>query len=147
MLGAISEKWSWGTSDLRGELTKCAAVVCRLLVHSNDRSELTDGDEFYAQDLHDLEVVLSDDGHERDGVVLGTVTDIHDGTGEYDTLRIAFVPNIVLREDGMLVDVATLNEKVCPFCCWLAPQTPALLPQQHAAHVLLHSERHLLLGI
>ena len=87
--------------------------ACRLLMRAEERPDLDDSDEFYAQQLTGLDVVLSDEGHERDGLVLGRVTDVYDGTGHHDVLCIEFVAGMVLRaRDGMLVDLASLNTEV-----------------------------------
>jgi ribosomal 30S subunit maturation factor RimM len=88
-------------------------VTCRLMIRADERPELEDEDEFYSTDLIGMEVVLSDEGHTRDGIILGTVVDLHDGTGTYDVLRIEFDPDIVLdKSNDMLVTIAELAQQV-----------------------------------
>lgn len=87
------------------------------MIRADAREALADADEFYAQDLIGLEVILSDEGHERDGMVLGTVTDLYDGTGSHDSLEISFPAGLVMRErDGMLVHVDALAKEVRLVC-------------------------------
>jgi ribosomal 30S subunit maturation factor RimM len=82
------------------------------MVRADERPELEDEDEFYSTDLMGMEVVLSEVGHERDGIILGTVVDLHDGTGTYDVLRIEFDPDLVLAKGGMPTTIAELSQQV-----------------------------------
>ena len=57
-------------------------------------------------------MVLSEEGSERDGIVLGVVSDLYTGTGTYDSLCIDLAERLVCTEDGMLADVNQLNAEV-----------------------------------
>jgi ribosomal 30S subunit maturation factor RimM len=83
------------------------------MIHTGDRAPLNGEDEYYAQDVIGLEVVLSDEGSARDGVVLGIVSDVVDGVGEHDALEIRFAERLACLRDGRLVDVDDLNDPVC----------------------------------
>ena len=90
-----------------------SSVRCRFMMHRDDREAVGDEHEFYASDLAGCRVELqeteSECGHERNGTVLGTVTDVYDAAGAHDTLGITFASGLVIAPDGRLVDVAELN--------------------------------------
>lgn len=63
----------------------------RLLIRRRDREPLTDGDEFYVQDLVGLSVV-----HGQSGEHLGRALDMYDGTGASSQPQLA-APRVLLQ--------------------------------------------------
>ncbi|EIE21599.1 16S rRNA processing protein RimM [Coccomyxa subellipsoidea C-169] len=54
-----------------------------LLMPAQDRPALEDEEEFYVQELVGMQVIMQETGQ-----AVGTVVDLYDGTGTYDTLRV-----------------------------------------------------------
>jgi len=60
-----------------------------LYIHVDDREEIEEDGAFYVQELLGLEVFLPNaQDPETVGELVGTIVDVHDGTGTYDCLRI-----------------------------------------------------------
>ena len=99
---------------LNVQSTSRGRMVCRLMIHTDDRPELDDPDEFYAQDLVGLEVRLpllhlcasfvpglsvtvrpwlevtpSGKGSERSGIMLCVDCTLYPGTGAVDSFTVA----------------------------------------------------------
>ena len=62
------------------------------MVHVDDRENVDNDDEFYVQSLIGLEVVYTPADRPLDGVSIGTVVDVFDGFGTYDSLSIQVRP-------------------------------------------------------
>ncbi|BDA44835.1 Ribosome maturation factor RimM [Coccomyxa sp. Obi] len=54
-----------------------------LMMPAQDRPALADDEEFYVQELIGMQVIM-----QQTGECVGTVVDLYDGTGTYDTLRV-----------------------------------------------------------
>lgn len=54
-----------------------------LMMSAEDRPALADDEEFYVQELIGMQVIMQETGES-----VGTVVDLYDGTGTYDTLRV-----------------------------------------------------------
>mmetsp|Transcript_2222 Transcript_2222/g.3436 ORF Transcript_2222/g.3436 Transcript_2222/m.3436 type:complete len:140 (+) Transcript_2222:357-776(+) len=89
-----------------------------MLVKSNEREQLDRDSEFYVQDLAGLEVRLkTGEGESSD---IGTIVDVYDGTGAYDTL------DIELNES--YVKTCDVKEKKGRKLCVLVPFNREIVP-------------------
>ena len=82
-----------------------------ILIPAAQRARLDDDDEFYAQELIGLQVIL-----DATGEIVGKVVDIFDGTGTHDVMRIDVAPSFVESRTTTTTTTTTTDDDEVKEC-------------------------------